>query len=164
MTEINGIDVGVLREFVTKVSGDPSAADRDPVVVARWMGGDTAEVGFPSSDPVRVGGDRPSAMRLLLATLAACDVDLIAHRATLLGLEIDSLTVEAAGHFNVSRYLGIDTDEGPGYQQIAYTVRLKTRGGTPAQLAQLRDACEHASPIADTLRRSVPLTMRFDAT
>jgi hypothetical protein len=71
MTELNGIDVNGLREFVTKVSIDRTTADRDPVVVARWMGGDAAEVGFPSGDPLRVGGDRPSAMPLLLATLAA---------------------------------------------------------------------------------------------
>jgi hypothetical protein len=163
MSEVNGIDVGGLRDAVTKAADDPAAADRDPVVVARWMGGDASEVTFPSGDPVRIGGGRPNAMRLLLAALAACDIDLIATRAALLGLDIKSLTVEAAGHFNVSRYLGIEAGEGPGYQQIACAVRLRTRGGTPEQLAELRRACEQASPVADTLQRLVPLTIRFDA-
>jgi uncharacterized OsmC-like protein len=101
-------------------------------------------------------------MKLVLASLVACDVDLVANRAALLGVEIESLTVEATGHFNVRRYLGFDA-AGSGYERIAYTVRLKTRRGTPDQLAELRRACEQASPVGDTLKRQVALSLRFDA-
>ena len=102
-------------------------------------------------------------MKLLLASLVACDVDLVVSRAALLGVEIESLMVEATGHFNVRRYLGLDAAAGPGYERIAYTVRLKTRGGTSVQLAELRRTCEHASPVGDTLQRQVALSLRFDA-
>jgi hypothetical protein len=113
MTQLNGIDVDSLRQYVASAACDVAVADRDPVVVAHRVGGDRAKVIFPSGEaPVLVGGDGPSAMKLLLAALAACDVDLVATRAALLGLEIDSLTVEAAGHFNVLRYLGIDAAHG----------------------------------------------------
>jgi hypothetical protein len=71
--------------------------------------------------------------------------------------------VEATGHFNVRRYLGFDAPAGPGYERIAYVVRLKTRGGTPAQLAELHRACEQASPVGDTLKRPVAISLRFDA-
>ena len=120
---------------------------------------------FASGEPaLSVGGaDRPSAMKLLLASLVACDVDLVVSRAALLGVEIESLMVEATGHFNVRRYLGLDAAAGPGYERIAYTIRLKTRGGTSAQLAELRRACEQASPVGDTLQRQVALSLRFDA-
>lgn len=165
MAQVNGIDVEELREYVASAERDTAVADRDPVVVARWAGGDRAEVAFASGEaPVSVGGaDGPSAMKLVLASLAACDVDLVANRAALLGVEIESLTVEATGHFNVGRYLGLDVAQGPGYERVAYTVRLKTRGGTPGQLAELRRACEQASPVGDTLQRSVTLSLRFDA-
>ena len=165
MAHVNGIDVDELREFVASVERDPTAADRDPVVIARWAGGDRAEVAFASGEPaLSVGGaDGPSAMTLLLASLVACDVDLVVSRAALLGVEIESLMVEATGHFNVRRYLGLDAAAGPGYERIAYTIRLKTRGGTSAQLAELRRACEQASPVGDTLQRQVALSLRFDA-
>lgn len=165
MAQINGIDVDRLREYVSSVSEDAAMADRDPVVVARWAGGDRAEVAFASGEaPVSVGGtDGPSAMKMVLASLAACDVDLVVNRAALLGVEIESLTVEATGHFNVGRYLGLDDAPGPGYERIAYTIRLKTRRGTPEQLADLRRACERASPVGDTLQRPVALRMRFEA-
>jgi uncharacterized OsmC-like protein len=164
MADVNGIDVDELREFVATVERDAALADRDPVVVARWAGGERAEVAFPSGEAsVFMGGDgEPSAMKMVLASLAACDVDLVANRAALLGVEIESLTVEATGHFNVRRYLGIDADSGSGYERVAYVVRLKTRGGTPDQLAELRRACEHASPVGDTLQRNVALSLQFD--
>jgi uncharacterized OsmC-like protein len=165
MAQLNGIDVDELREYVASAARDAAVADRDPVVVARWAGGERAEVAFASGEaPVFVGGaDEPSAMKMVLASLAACDVDLVANRAALLGVEIESLTVEATGHFNVSRYLGLDATAGSGYDRIAYTVRLKTRGGTPGQLAELRRACEQASPVGDTLQRHVDLSLRFEA-
>jgi uncharacterized OsmC-like protein len=165
MAQVNGIDVDELREYVASAERDAAVADRDPVVVARWAGGDRAEVAFASGEPpISIGGTGgPSSMKVLLGTLAACDVDLIANRAALLGVEIESLTVEATGHFNVRRYLGLDAAAGPGYEKIAYTVQLKTRGGTPGQLAELRRACERASPVGDTLQRQVTLSLRFEA-
>jgi uncharacterized OsmC-like protein len=109
------------------------------------------------------GDDQPSAMKMLLMSLAACDVDLIANRASLLGLEIDSLTVEATGHFNVQRYLGLNAPHGLGYERVAYTVRPKTRGGSREQLAELQRWCEQASPVGDTMQRNVVLDLRFEA-
>ena len=165
MAQVNGIDVDELRAYVASAERDAEVADRDPVVVARWAGGDRAEVAFASGEaPVIVGGPGgPSAMKMVLASLAACDVDLVVNRAALLGVEIESLTVEATGHSNVGRYLGLDAAGGPGYERVAYTVRLKTRGGTPGQLADLHRACEQASPVGDTLQRRVTLSLRFDA-
>ena len=148
MERLNGIDVDELRDYVATVAQDPMEADRDPAVVARWVGAERAEVTLPSGEaPVFFGGDGD---------------DLVANRASLLGGKIESLTVEATGHFNVLRYLGLDAPDGPGYDRIAYTVRLKTRGATSEQLAELRRACEEASPVGDTLRRSVALSLEFD--
>lgn len=163
MTLLNGTNVAELRDYVARAAADPTVTDRDPVVVARWLGGSVAEVRFPSDSPILVGGEHPSAMRLLIAALAACDVEVIETHATLLGVEIDSLSVEVSGNFNVGRLLGIESEQSPGYQRIGYTVRLSTRGATPEQLAALQRACDESSPVGDTLRRSVPLTMRFDA-
>lgn len=162
---INGIDLEALRAYVAAVAEDPTQADRDPVVVARWVGSERAEVSaVPGAQPVHVGGaGEPSAMRLLLGSLAACDIDLIANRASLLGIEIEELTVEASGHFNVQRYLGLEAQRGPGYERIGYLVRLRTKGATADQLSQLRRACEEDSPVADTLRGGVALSFEFVA-
>jgi len=164
-SRINGIDIGELREYIESCRLDPARADRNPVVVARWVGGGRAEVTSSlGGPPVYMGGDDdPSAMGMLLRTLAACDVEVVANRAALLGIVIDDLAVEARGYFNVQRYLGLDANHGPGYQRVSYTVRLKARNATPEQLAQLRDACVRGSPVGDTLERSVPVMFEFEA-
>lgn len=159
-----GVKVEPLRAFVTEVSADPTLADRDPVATATWLGGGRSEVGWASGEsPIGLGGEsEPSAMKLVLGALVACDVDLVAHRAALLGVELEELSVSATGHFNVRRYLGLEGAD-PGYERIAYSVRVRAPNATDAQLAALREACERDSPVADTLRRVVDLSFSFEA-
>lgn len=160
---VNSGHVKKLRAYVTQVAADPSRADRDPVAIATWVGEDRCQVSWASGEkPIFVGGEgEPSAMKLILAALVACDVDLIANRAALLGIEIEELTVSATGHFNVRRYLGLDGAD-PGYERMAYTVRVRAPHATDAELTALREACERDSPVADTLRRRVGLDVTFE--
>jgi uncharacterized OsmC-like protein len=161
---LNGMNVDELREYIDAVTADAARADRDPTVVARWVGGTRAEVvSTIGGPPVYMGGDDdPSAMGILLRALAACDIEVVVTRATLLGIEIEDLTIEAKGYFNVARYLGVDARPGAGYQRASYTVHLKTKGGaTPEQVAELNAALE-ASPVGDTFERNVPVTYELD--
>ena|SRR6187399_1462857 len=163
---INGIDVDELRDYIESCRLDTSAADRNPTVSARWVGGSRAEVTSSlGGAPVYMGGpDDPSALGMLLRSLAACDIEVVANKAALLGVEIEDLVIEARGFANVSRYLGLEAPAGPGYQGISYTVRLKTKGATPDQLEAIRQACEDGSPVGDTIARRVPLELHFEAT
>jgi uncharacterized OsmC-like protein len=161
---LNGMDVDELREYIDSVAADGTQADRDPTVTARWVGGTRAEVvSTLGGAPVYMGGDDdPSAMGILLRALAACDIEVVATRATLLGIEIEDLTIEATGYFNVARYLGVEAPSGAGYQRASYTVHLKTKGGaSPEQIADLNAALE-ASPVGDTFERNVPVSFEFD--
>ena len=164
--QLNGMNVDELREYIDAVKVDATQADRDPTVTAHWVGGTRAEViSTLGGPPVYMGGDDdPSAMGMLLRALAACDVEVVVTRATLLGIEIEDLTIEATGYFNVARYLGVEAPSGAGYQRASYTVRLKTKGGaSPEQIADLRAALE-ASPVGETFERSIPVSFEFDVT
>ena len=162
---LNGIDPSELRDYIDSCVRDPSRADRDPVVVGSWVGGTRAEVTSSlGGPPVYMGGpDDLGAMGMLLRTLAACDIEVIANKSTLLGVEIVDLSIEVRGHANVSRYLGIEAQVGPGYQRVEYTVKLKTNNASDEQLEQIRLACVTGSPVGDTLERSIPLTLNFEA-
>jgi uncharacterized OsmC-like protein len=112
---------------------------------------------------MHLGGDGDlNPMQALLGSLAACDVDLVAMHASLLGIEITELWVEAGGHFHVARYLGLDSEHPPGYRHIDYTVHLRVREASAEQIASLRDICETGSPVGDTLTRPVPATLNLD--
>lgn len=158
MARLNGVDVEELQQYIDAVRADPHQADRDPEVIARWVGGMRSEVvSTLGGPPVYLGGDDdPSPMGMLLRALVACCVEVLVTRATLLGVDVEELRIEGTGFFHVARYLGVDAVDGGGYQRIAYTVHLKTRNATLEQIDQLREALA-TSPAADTFTRHVPV-------
>jgi uncharacterized OsmC-like protein len=163
ITEINGVNVTKKLEFKALVMKDPSKADHNTTLVAHWVGGSRSRVELKDK-VVHLGGPGEfDAMQMLLATLAACDVDLMALHASFLGLKIESLSVEVAGHFNVQSYLGLEDTPASAYDAISYIIRVSIPSATPEQLAYLRERCERSSPVRDSLMQSIPLKFEFKA-
>ena len=162
---LNGLDVNALRTYIDSVGADETAADRAPKVTARWVGGTRAAVSSAAGgQPVFMGGDDdPSAMGMLLRALAACDIEVVVTRATLLGIEIQDLTIEATGYFNVASYLGVTAKLSSGYQRASYVVRMKVKEATASQIQEIREALD-ASPVGDTFARQVPVSFELEVT
>jgi uncharacterized OsmC-like protein len=108
------------------------------------------------------GDENPSAMWMFLASLAACDVEVVATHAPLLGIEIEHLEIEAKGHFDIHRLLGLDGPP-PGYDKIGYTIRLRARGAATEKIEALRRVCERASPVGDSMSKAIPLKLEIEA-
>lgn len=159
--DLNGVKVSHLLEFKENVKHDPTKADRNPTLVAHWVGGSRSRVEFQNKVAYIGGDDELNPMQMLLATLAACVVDLIAMHVSFLGLEIQSLSVEASGYFNVQSYLGLEGKPASGYDSISYSVRLAIPDATAEQIAYLRERCERSSPVGDSLANMIPLKMEF---
>jgi uncharacterized OsmC-like protein len=163
MSVVNGIDAGKLEHYKEKVRADPSRAGRQFTVAARWEGGPRSSIEFEGKVVGGIGGDGElSPMQALLASLAACDVDVVATHAALIGLEIEELSVEATGDFDVHAYLGLEGAGGSGFQHIRYRVRIKARTASPEQVERLRQQCERGSPVGDSLARPIPLEFEID--
>ena len=163
ITEINGVNVTKMLEFKDLVMKDSTKADHNPSLVAHWVGGSRSRVELKDK-VVHIGGRGEfNSMQMLLATLAACDVDLMAIHASFLGLRIESLSVEATGHFNLRSYLGLENAPASAYDAISYVVHLSVPDATPEQIAYLRERCERSSPVRDSLARSIPLKFEFKA-
>lgn len=161
--EINGVNVPKMLDFKKMCAQDSTRADHNPTLVGHWIGGSRSRVEFRDK-VVHIGGPGNfDAMQMLLASLAACDLDLLAVHASLLGLKIESLSVEVTGHFNLQAYLGLPVASGSGYDAVAYTVRLSVPGATPEQVAYLRARCERSSPVGDSLARAIPVQLQFTA-
>jgi uncharacterized OsmC-like protein len=160
---INGMDVAELHEFIASVETDRANADREAAITSRWIGGlrSAATSSFGGPTVFMGGDDDPGAMGMLLRALAACDIEVVVTKATLLGIRIEELTIEVTGDFNVAKYLGVSASEGSGYRKVSYVVHLRAPGATPEQITEIRRALE-ASPVADTLARSVPVNLALD--
>jgi hypothetical protein len=70
-----------------------------------------------------------------------------------MGLEIETLSVEVGGHYNVCTYLGLPDAPGSGSDSVAYTIHARIPGATPEQLAELRLHVEYGSPVGDLFSR-----------
>ena len=161
MAVINGVDVDKIKQIQDQVKKDPALADREPKIEAHWLGGSASRIesGNVSS---YIGGDgNLNAMQTLLAALAACDIDLVAMHAALIGLSIDGLWIEVSGHFNTRAYFGVENAPGSGYDRIIYTVHIKSPKATPEQIKHLKERCERSSPVGDSLSRPIPLTLKI---
>ena len=158
-----GINVETLLDFKERVKKDSSQADRDPTMVGKWTGGDQSLVTIGDVDTLIGGEGIPRPMQFLLASFIACDIDVIAMHASFIGLKFEELSIEASAHFNVQSYIGAAEKPGSGYDNIDYVVRIKAPGITQEQIDYLIERCEISSPVGDTLRRSIPLNLKFVA-
>ncbi len=71
--------------------------------------------------------------------------------ASLLGIEVTELWIDAYSRFHVARYVGLDSQQPPGYQHVGYAVHLRVREASEEQIARLRELCETGSPVGDPL-------------
>lgn len=162
MAVINGVDVEKIKQTQEQVKKDRASAEREPKVAGRWLGGSKTEIKFGDVTS-KIGGEgNLNAMQTFLAALAACDIDLIAMNAALIGLSIDELWIEASGHFNTSSYYGVEDTTGPGYDRIGYVVHLKAPKATPEQIEFLKERCEQGSPVGDSISRAIPLSLKIE--
>ena len=162
MTTVNGMDVEGLKGYIEGIRQDRSKADRHPVVVAHWEGNSRARVEAEGRKGFYLGGDDDfSACHALLGALAACDVEVVATHAALIGVEIEELRVEASGAFNIASLLGVDSPTDAAYESISYKVVIDAPDASQDQIAQLEHACERFSPVGDSLRKAIPLTLEF---
>lgn len=159
---INAIDVEQLRGMQERLKADPTVGNKEPTVLARWIGGGSAEI-TAGDRKMKIGGEgNLNAMQALLASLAACDIDVILMHAALLGLTVEDLRIEVSGKFNTAGFYGIG-EGGSGYENITYTIHLKAPGATPEASEHLRERCERFSPVGDSLTRAVPLTLIIES-
>lgn len=164
MTELNGYEAERVKAYVERIRHDRSVADRDPIVVAHWEGASRARIETVRRTGFHLGGDDEfSAMQAIVGALAACDIEVVATHATLLGLEINELHVEAKGHFNVASLFGVESPTDAAYESISYKVVLDAPGASQDQIDRLKQACERSSPVGDSLRKAIPLTLEFES-
>ena len=158
----NGIDIEELNGDIETLKEDPSLCQINEKLTAEWVGGFRARI-YSEDKELYIGGeDDFSAMSLTQASLLACEIDVIVLYATLRGIELEKLTIEGLGEFNLSRFLNIADNPSPGFQKIKYKVKIKARNVSPEQLKDFAALCENVSPVGDSLSRAVPITLEFE--
>ncbi|MFD7012722.1 OsmC family protein [Rhodococcus jostii] len=106
-------------------------------------------------EPASLGGNDagPSPVEFLLVSLGACQEILYQITASMMGIELDSVTVYLKGNLDVRGFMG---EEGipPGYQQITFETRIESQADAKA-IEALVHTVEANCPTMDTIRRPV---------
>lgn len=118
-------------------------------------GGETLVSDMPAA--IGGGASAPTPGWLLRAALASCDVTLIAMRAAMLGIELTLLEVHVDSESDDKGLLGMDEVTPAGPLTVRTRVTLSAQGVAESDLRGLVHWAEAHSPVADAVRRAVPV-------
>ena len=108
------------------------------------------------------GGASPSPGWLMRAALANCDATLIAMRAAQMGIELTELEVIVDGESDDRGILGMDDSVPAGPLSMRTRVRIAASGASEEDLREIVEWAEKHSPVADAIRRSVPMSTEVE--
>jgi uncharacterized OsmC-like protein len=142
------------------------ARSTDSAAVATLVDGLVMRVDGPSGASIStdmvpsVGGTAtaPSPGWLLRAAEASCVATLIAMRAAVLGITLDTLEVTVDSESDDRGLLGIDESVPAGPLRGRVAVRITADGIDPATLEEMAHWGVKHCPVCDALERAVPIT------
>jgi len=161
--KLNGIDTEVMRETTDLVKKGPAKGKARFEVTTAWKGGTKSETrvagwelgGRQLPKSFRIAIDEPPELlgtntaanpqEHLLAAANACMMATYVGACAMQGVELESLSIESGGELDLRGFLGLDRNVKPGYDEIAYTVRIRGKG-TPEQFERVHQWVMKTSP------------------
>jgi uncharacterized OsmC-like protein len=141
---MNGIDVPALNAFADRVKTDPDQRAVAFRVKTEWKGqtktttsildytlGDkkySRDFQIHADEPYELlgGNTAPNPQELLMAALNACLSVGYAASAAAMGVKLEKLEIETEGQLDLRGFLGLDSTVKAGYEEIRYTVLVKS--------------------------------------
>jgi uncharacterized OsmC-like protein len=108
-------------------------------------------------------GDVPCSGDILASALVICEESTIRSVAANMGIDLESVNVEARIHWDFRGTMGVDRDVPVGATNIELNTRVKLKEGVDPERAQrfLKSAERYCSTL-QTLRRGVPVETSFE--
>jgi len=171
-SRVNGLDLAALGEVVEAIEQDPRQAQVGFDVVTRWTGqtrSETTVSGFTmageritrthkiiADEPCELlGGDSaPNPQELLMAAFNACITVGYVAGASLKGITLEALEIRTRGELDLRGFLGLSDEVPPGYESIAYDVRIKG-DGSPEQFEEIHQTVMKTSPNYFNISRPI---------
>ncbi|UEP26164.1 OsmC family protein [Burkholderia ambifaria] len=176
--KMNGIDLVALGAMADKARNSGENATAKFKVKTKWMG-KAKTVGVVSEyvlfdetfnrhfdisadEPRELLGENsaPNPQELLMAALNACMSVGFAANAAAMGIKLDKLEIETVGQLDLRGFLGIDPAVKPGYEEVHYTVRVKS-DASREQLEELHRAVVKTSPNLSNFSTAIKMVPEF---
>jgi uncharacterized OsmC-like protein len=175
----NGLNLDALAEAMRQIEADPAKGKVGFQVKSAWMGQTRSRATVDSytmggekiyrrfaidiDEPLELLGENtaPNPQEMLMAAFNACImVGYVAGAATK-GIRLESVQIETSGELDLRGFLGMDATVPPGYEMIAYVVRLKG-DGTPEQFREIHETVMRTSPNYFNIARPVSIDAKLE--
>ena len=169
---VNGLDLTALGEVVDAIEDDAKQAIVGFDVTTRWTGQTRTETtvdGYTmagqritrkhkivADEPNELlGGDSaPNPQELLMAAFNACITVGYVAGASLHGITLESVEIKTRGELDLRGFLGLSDQVAPGYEAIAYDVKIKG-DGSPEQFEEIHRTVMKTSPNYFNISRPI---------
>jgi uncharacterized OsmC-like protein len=94
-----------------------------------------------------------------MAGIGSCVSQTIIAYATMMGIQLDGITVETEGDLDMRGMTGVSESVRPGAQEFRLNFRLQSRTASKEQLQQLYELGKKFSPAVDTLSHGTTIKM-----
>lgn len=175
-TQINGIEMGVLKSTLDAVKNDPGLGACKFRATNKWTGSTqncTTVTGFfgakqehdhkkkfelySDEPPILAGKDgAPNPVEHLLNALAGCVTTSMVAHAAVRNIEIQELESELEGDIDLRGFFGMDPNVPKGFTNIRVTFKIKT----PEKDLNKIEALAAFSPVFNTLTKGVPVDIK----
>ena len=177
----NGVNVDQLVGTIQAIQGNPGLAAFKFRSTSRWDGGAKSKTtirafyGAGQEDASRkesyvLAGDEPpvllgtntapNAVEAVLAALSSCLTVSFIYPAAAHGVKVESFELTMEGDVDLHGFLKLSDKVRPGFQNIRVTARVKA-DAPRATIQQLLDHAIATSPVMDSLRNPVPVTVEL---
>lgn len=169
---INGVDTGALRDAIQAIKADSTQGKTTWGAHTRWLRGFQSETSIsgwtiagerkPHAFTIRIDEPRElcgndeyaNPQEFLMAATNACMLNTFVAVCSMLGVTLESASIECEGDIDLRGFLGIDARVPAGYESIRY--RLRVRGdGTRAQFEKAHQAMMATSPNFYNMTREI---------
>lgn len=170
----NGIALSALSEYAHEIRETPAEGVVSYGVSVDWQTGTRARA---SAMPMCVGPHKvsrnfewtideprqllgsnhaPNPQEYLLSGLGACIMVGFVVGASVMEIQLESLSVKVEGELDLAGFLGVTEGAPIPFSEIRYTIEV-AGDGTPEQFEELREKAVSHSPNAMTIASSTPL-------
>jgi len=177
----NGVNVDQMMGTIEAVKSTPSLAQFRFRSSSKWDGGARARTSIRSfygagqedttrketfvlegdEPPVLLGTNgAPNAVEAVLHALSSCMTVAFIYPAAAQGIKVSSLEYTMEGDVDLHGFLQLSDKIRPGLQNIRVKARVKA-DAPRAKIQELLDYATKTSPVMDTIRNPVPVTVEL---
>lgn len=179
----SGVNAQVLGTVIETIKNKPEMAKVTFQVQTQWQNGDGFKITSTGKN-FQIGGqtvgrheaytlasDYPDAMggmskgptvcEMCMASIGSCVSQTIVAYATMIGVQLDSISITTEGDVDIRGFTGVSEDVRPGAQEFRMDIHLESKTASKEQLEKLYELGNRFSPAIDTMTHGTTIKTTY---